>query len=60
MVWKTCISERRAFHMLPYEKPDEKAGEAATTEHFVVVGDLGKIGRRLMSEGTVGLSTGTR
>jgi mlo protein len=52
MIRRTCIPERWTFHMLPCEKPDEKAGEAATMEHFV--GTLGRIGRRLLQEGTAG------
>lgn len=54
MIRRTCIPERWTFHMLPCEKPDEKAGEAATMEHFVAVGTLGRIGRRLLQEGTAG------
>ncbi|XP_066360744.1 MLO-like protein 1 isoform X1 [Miscanthus floridulus] len=54
MIQRTCIPEHWTFHMLPCEKPDEKAGEAATTEHFVAVGTLGRIGRRLLSEGAAG------
>lgn len=54
MIQRTCIPEHWTFHMLPCEKPDEKSGEAATTEHFVAVGTLGRIGRRLLSEGAAG------
>ena len=49
MIQRTCIPAGWTDNMLPCQKLDVKAG--ATTEHFAAAGILGRIGRRLLSEG---------
>ncbi|CAN6337575.1 unnamed protein product [Urochloa humidicola] len=48
MIQRTCIPAGWTDHMLPCQRPDVKAG--ATEEHYGA-GILGRIGRRLLSEG---------
>ncbi|KAL6609962.1 hypothetical protein ACP70R_034366 [Stipagrostis hirtigluma subsp. patula] len=51
-IQQTCIPAGWTDHMLPCQRLDDKAGEVgATKEHFVAPGILGRIGRRLLSEG---------
>lgn len=55
MIQRTCIPAGWTDHMLPCQRRDVKAGEVNTTkEHFVAAGVIGKIGRRLLSEGGAG------
>ncbi|GJN14432.1 hypothetical protein PR202_gb01258 [Eleusine coracana subsp. coracana] len=51
----TCIPAGWTNHMLPCERPEEKAGEVgATTEHFsAAAGVLGRIGRQLLSDESI-------
>ena len=52
MIQKTCIPAGWTDNMLPCQRLEVKAG--ATKEHFVAAGILGRIGRRLLSEGDAG------
>ena len=49
MIQRTCIPAGWTDNMLPCQRLEVKAG--ATKEHFVAAGILGRIGRRLLSEG---------
>ncbi|XP_062179864.1 MLO-like protein 1 [Phragmites australis] len=52
IIQRTCIPSGWTNHMLPCQRLDEKASEVgATKEHFVAAEVLGRIGRRLLSEG---------
>jgi mlo protein len=54
MIQKTCISPGWTVHMLPCKK-EELAGEVEPAkEHFVASQIIGRIGRRLLSEGAAG------
>ncbi|KAF8784007.1 hypothetical protein HU200_000032 [Digitaria exilis] len=52
MIQRTCIPAGWTDQMLPCQRPVETVGGAGATEgHFVASGILGRIGRRLLSEG---------
>jgi mlo protein len=56
MIQKTCISSAWTLHMLPCKRDEESAGEAGPSkEHFVTSQIIGRIGRRLLSDGAAGV-----
>ncbi|CAM0955467.1 unnamed protein product [Alopecurus aequalis] len=54
MIQKTCISHGWELHMLPCQREEGLAGEVVPTEHFITARIIGRIGRRLLSEGAAG------
>ncbi|KAF0922704.1 hypothetical protein E2562_001098 [Oryza meyeriana var. granulata] len=55
LIQRTCIPHGWTIHMLPCQRPEDRAGEVgATKEHVVAAQIIGRIGRRLLSEGGAG------
>jgi mlo protein len=57
MIQRTCIPADWTDHMLPCQRPEEKAGGdvGAAKEHFSAAEVLGGIGRRLLSDDSLAI-----
>lgn len=56
MIQKTCISSAWTLHMLPCKREELEGEESGPAkEHFVTSQIIGRIGRRLLSDGAAGV-----
>jgi hypothetical protein len=56
MIQKTCISSGWTLHMLPCKREELEGEESGPAkEHFVTSQIIGRIGRRLLSDGAAGV-----